>query len=302
LAIASAQAPPPPQADVIFERRIMGPAGAGDVTFEFVGGEMAFGAAVVKNAPYTADAVTETTQTLSDGNHIRRKNTASVARDSEGRTRRSQQLGAIGPFLPAGEAPEMIFITDPVAGVEYILDVRNKIARKLPLPPALKGRAGTVGYQAFGALGPPPPPLAGAGPLAAGQAVFIRREVTEQAVAGQAAAPRVKPLGDNVKTESLGTRIVEGIEAEGSRTTVTIPAGAIGNERLIESVSERWVSPKLQTVVQSRRSDPREGETVYRLMNLSQREPAQSLFEVPPDYTIREEKPFIQRLPPPPAP
>jgi hypothetical protein len=51
------------------------------------------------------------------------------------------------------------------------------------------------------------------------------------------------------------------------RTTITIPAGEIGNERAIEIVSERWYSPELQLVVMTRHSDPRTGETVYRLTN-----------------------------------
>ena len=63
------------------------------------------------------------------------------------------------------------------------------------------------------------------------------------------------------KKESLGKQLIEGVEAEGTRSTVTIAAGEIGNERAIEIVSERWYSPELQTVVMTRHSDPRFGET-----------------------------------------
>ena len=35
----------------------------------------------------------------------------------------------------------------------------------------------------------------------------------------------------NAKTESLGKQNIGGVEAEGTKTTVTIPAGEIGNER-----------------------------------------------------------------------
>ena len=45
---------------------------------------------VVKGVPFTAKAVTESTQTLVDGNHIVRKSEAAIARDSEGRTRRDR--------------------------------------------------------------------------------------------------------------------------------------------------------------------------------------------------------------------
>ena len=92
----------------------------------------------------------------------------------------------------------------------------------------------------------------------------------------------------NAKVESLGKQNIEGVEAEGTRHTVTIPAGEIGNERDIQIVSERWYSPELQTVVMTRHSDPRFGETVYKLTNINRSEPAKSLFEVPSDYTIKE--------------
>jgi TonB family protein len=94
--------------------------------------------------------------------------------------------------------------------------------------------------------------------------------------------------GDRAKSESLGKQLVEGVEAEGTRTTVTIPAGQIGNDRAIEIVNERWYSPELQTVVTTRASDPRFGETVYRLTNIDRSEPAKSMFEVPPEYTISD--------------
>ena len=90
------------------------------------------------------------------------------------------------------------------------------------------------------------------------------------------------------KTESLGKQTIEGVEVEGTRNVTTIPAGEIGNERAIEIVFERWYSPELQTVVMTRHTDPRFGETSYRLTNISRDEPARSLFEVPAGYTIKE--------------
>ena len=92
------------------------------------------------------------------------------------------------------------------------------------------------------------------------------------------------------KTEQLGKRNIEGVVAEGTRSTVVIPAGQIGNERPIEIVNERWYSPELQTVVMSRHADPRNGETVYKLNGLRRGEPAKSLFEVPPDYTVKADE------------
>ncbi len=105
--------------------------------------------------------------------------------------------------------------------------------------------------------------------------------------------PDFKPRNsENAKTESLGTQTIEGVEAEGTRTTISIPVGEIGNDRPIDIVSERWESPSLQVVVLSKHKDPRNGETIYRLTNINRAEPAHSLFEVPSNYTVKESKFF----------
>lgn len=97
--------------------------------------------------------------------------------------------------------------------------------------------------------------------------------------------------------ESLGKQMIEGVEAEGTRTTITFPAGMMGNERPINIVSERWYSPELQTVVMTKHSDPRFGETTYRLTNINRSEPARTLFEVPSDYTVKEgRQSFVHKM------
>ncbi|HEX5707775.1 MAG TPA: hypothetical protein VFX96_10800 [Pyrinomonadaceae bacterium] len=266
--------------------------------FVFVSTEMSFDGKIVKGSPYSAQAVTETTHTLADGNRIVRRNTANVYRDSEGRTRRDQTVGAIGPFATQGEPPMTFFINDPVAGVNYILDPRSKVARKMP----------SVKMFERSAI-PPRDKIASNGAAAAadaaraehrakmgGDAAPRRRMRSSGYVFGTGGATAVGAPdvlmyshdGDEPKVEQLGKQSVEGVEAEGQRMTMTIPAGAIGNERPIEIVSERWFSEDLQTVVMTRHSDPRFGETVYRLTNINRSEPARSLFEIPADYTLRE--------------
>ena len=79
---------------------------------------------------------------------------------------------------------------------------------------------------------------------------------------------------------------MEGVTVEGTKTTVTIPAGEIGNELPINVVSERWFSPDLKVLVMSRQSDPRFGETTYRLTNINRTEPSPDLFEVPADFKV----------------
>jgi hypothetical protein len=310
----------PPAGDVmVFQREkvVQEPEGAapvphpGDDAFYYVSSEMSFDAKLVKGAPYSAQAVTEMTQTLGDGNRIVNKSTAAIYRDSEGRTRREQTLRAIGPFATGNEPPQTIFISDPVAGTSYMLDARGHVARK------------TSTYRfTYKIAGPAegvktPAPSDGAAPQEAPEpgkvttSIFVMADrpgsdsegvMKAQVSSGESvmSAPRIAggQVGwamelhgnehKNAKTESLGKQTIEGVEAEGTRTTVTIAAGEIGNDRAIEIVNERWYSPELQTLVMTRHSDPRFGETVYRLTNINRSEPAKSLFEVPADYTLKE--------------
>jgi TonB family protein len=88
------------------------------------------------------------------------------------------------------------------------------------------------------------------------------------------------------KTEELGKQMVEGVECEGTRVVTTLPAGAIGNERPIETVKETWYSPGLQLMILSKRTDPRFGESTYRVTNIARYEPDAEHFQIPSDYTI----------------
>jgi hypothetical protein len=259
--------------------------GPGEGTFSFVSSEMSVGGKVVKGAPYSAEAVTETVQALSDGNRITRKNTASVYRDSEGRTRREMTLDAIGPWAAAGDPPQHTFIDDPVARVHYILEPRSRTARKLPMPSFNEASQASIGLMASevkNGKGVEGDFLAIAPPLHAGMREFRTFDVV---------APFGKP-----ETESLGKHKIEGLEAEGTRSTMTIPAGKIGNELPIRIVSEQWYSPELQVTLLSKHSDPRFGETIYQLTNISRNEPAHSLFEVPSDYEVKDDQPFVQKF------
>jgi hypothetical protein len=108
---------------------------------------------------------------------------------------------------------------------------------------------------------------------------------------------RHKEMGE-LKKESLGTQEIEGVSAEGTRITRTIPAGTIGNEKPIDIVVETWTSPDLHTTVLQKRSDPRFGETVFRLTNIKRGEPDPSLFTVPSNFTIKNGPPPMAPLPP----
>lgn len=292
----------------------------GDNTFVFVSSEMSIDGKLVKGAPYSAQAVNESVQTLAGGNRIVRQTTSLIYRDTEGRTRREQTISVVGGYAAAGEPAQTTFINDPVAGVNYILDAKNRTARKIDVSARIaaeKRLVETMKARKAAESGPAADEKAAAnGELKAKKAAEAGSNVEEKIILEKAAAgefryemrsaPRAGPviagkgpvgytmmMGNkkNTKKEDLGTQNIEGVEAEGTRYVTTIPAGEIGNELPIEMVFESWYSPELQTVIMSKHSDPRSGENTYRLTNINRSEPPHSLFEVPPDYTIQEAGP-----------
>ena len=90
----------------------------------------------------------------------------------------------------------------------------------------------------------------------------------------------------NAKTESLGTKAIEGVQAEGTRVTFEIPAGQLGNDKPIQVVTENWFSSELQMIVYSRHLDPIAGEHTFKLINIKRAEPSNDLFTVPSGYRV----------------
>ncbi len=68
----------------------------------------------------------------------------------------------------------------------------------------------------------------------------------------------------------------------------SIQPGEIGNKNPITVTTETWYSPGLKVTVYSKRSDPRVGDTIYRLANIKRNEQPIALFSVPTDYTVKE--------------
>ena len=247
LSLAAQEPPPepPPSPDVMMPGGPMGP------RMEILGfGEMHPGK-VVAGAPYSAVAVIETKQTLTDGNSIDRKIQSNVYRDSQGRTRRETTFTGVGPLAASGQPRSVVMIFDPVASTAYVLHVDQKTAEQLPSPPG--GRRNPDRLQTR----------------------FESRFQQEIA-------------NGTLKKEDLGVQTINGLSAQGTRYSRTIPAGQIGNANPITIVNERWYSPDLQVVVKSVRSDPRLGQTTYTLTNIQRTEPAASLFTVPSDYTVKQ--------------
>jgi hypothetical protein len=302
---ASAQTPvepPLPSRDTLFFLQNAAPLPALHGRVDFIRGEGSVAGPVVKDKPYSARSITESTQVLADGNRIVQRNESTIYRDSAGRTRREQTLGRMGPWQ-TGEPVTIINIHDPVANKSYMLDPVARIAREIrpftmafartqPLEGAeaaevARVRAEVQSRTVFEAAVPATAPLPSG--AARGIVTVIRGAEGGANVGFAPSAVAVDvnaELGAYEPAEDLGEQVLEGLLAHGTRMTDTIPAGAMGNERPIEIVTERWFSKDIDAMVLERFSDPRVGETVFRLVNVVRGDPSPTLFEVPQDYSL----------------
>jgi len=261
--IAEAQqaSPPPPHAAGMIQGGPEGdfpPPPFGE-RMELLGFGGMHGGKVVTGTPFSAVVVSQTTQTLADGNHITRKTQTNIFRDSQGRIRKEITLSGFGPIATSEQPKSFVVINDPVAGTTLVLHPDLKTAEKVGKPFAdMKG--------------------------AARRAMNDKMELRQEEITGV-----------NLTREDLGTQTIEGITAQGTRVTKTIPAGQIGNEKPITIVREVWYSSELQMTVMSKRRDPWSGETTYSLTNIQRTEPDPALFAVPSDYTVTQRRPGAGR-------
>ncbi len=272
----------------------------------------------VKGAPYSAEKITENTQTLGDGTRIHHESAVKVFRDNDGRVRQ--------------ETPETISIFDPVAGVGYTLNPVTLTASKMTLSVSSNGSLSKFSYTASTGTGEPRSiqlfsgtdgaTMAGGGggisvstSTSGGNAERTLGETdgrVPEAIrkglvgagggVGTAVSSGVNGTftynfgGPNAvytktapgKLDDLGTKNMEGVTVQGERRTQTIAAGEIGNDREIQIVNERWYSPELQLEVMTRHSDPRSGEQITSLVNIRRTAPDASLFQLPAAYTLSE--------------
>lgn len=263
-------------------------------------------AAPIKGAPFCATVVTEHTQNLSDGNRIHTSESSQLCRDSQGRTRRDAGLNLLGA-APLANPPRLVTIVDPVEGFRYLLDTGSKTAQKMPIgADKFFVTADKFFVTRDKAIGDP-----GNG----GNAVFVERGTAANADGSRLSVPgaevnvrsmTINKAGDESGrgSENLGDQIIEGIRATGTRVTTVIPAGKMGNEKPITVMSENWYSPELKVNVMTKHDDPWAGELKTEFQNVSTAEPDSSMFTVPADYTVIEDKdgPVVYKLSGPSAP
>ncbi|HXF80162.1 MAG TPA: hypothetical protein VN598_14945 [Usitatibacter sp.] len=279
---------------------------------------------VVKGAPYSAEAVSESRQTLSDGNVISHENVSRVYRDGEGRTR--QETYRKGQL-------RSVYISDPVAHVSYTLLPGTKSAvvstreSRAPRarretesdPDARVERERTVVVDKGATPGAreevrvrvvrgdegdrdlpvaPLPPVMPLPPLSPG--AWDGMPLVAPFPGEHSLRFRSPPEAAQRTTRKLAAKDIEGVKAEGVSTAWTIPAGEIGNKNPISITRETWTSPDLHVTVLSRYNDPRTGESIYRLASIKRAEPSADLFKLPEGYKVRERH-GIAPLPPVPA-
>jgi hypothetical protein len=178
-----------------------------------------------------------------------------------------------------------VFVDDPVSGLAFVLDPASKSADKVHRSRQFMDERNAE-YDGPVSIVKPDTEEGQQG--AAGRMLIKFRD--EHSGDPNTNLARIQDDKREVVKEDLGTRNIEGVECSGTRTTTTIPAGAIGNEKPISIVRETWYAPAISAVVESTTEDPRYGKTTYQLTNVQLSEPSRSLFEPPGDFKMSVRK------------
>jgi len=212
-----------------------------------------FGNRMITGKPFSATEERHSLEVLGDGTRIENMQTNRLFRDADGRTRVEEMNGTVT-------------INDPVAHVQIQLDPATKTAHKQTGRTFFYNSTANGVFQTGG---------------------FGYAYAFTTARPGQANLP-AGVMSET--TENLGMQQINGVTAEGVRTTMVIPKGQIGNNRDIKIVTEHWSSSDLQMLVKSANSDPRFGDTTYQLTKITHGAPDAALFQIPADYTVAEQR------------
>ncbi len=288
----------------------------------------AIGARTMKNAPYSAEIINERIQTLPDGNQIVKRTTQLSYRDSAGRTRNEArgENGETRTITIFDAVDNTRLVLSPQSKTATKISFDRDFSKHIEAVREKTKAAMRDGKATIIERGGPGEEIVihrSEGPRGSG--TELREEVSVRVIRGEGAdakkasalefprtphpsisgplgqlgdlGGRLAPLGNlfqdrawssKATTKELGTKDIEGVRAEGKLRSYTIPAGEVGNKNPITVSTETWTSPDLQLTVYSKHSDPRVGDTIYRLTNLKRAEPSLSLFTAPDGYTIKE--------------
>lgn len=287
----------------------------------FTGPLMVSHGRAVKNAPYSAEMVSEQQHHLADGNQIINKTSTMSYRDSAGRTRVEMR--------DAGGTVRSIHIHDPVEGINWILRPESKTATKIG-PHREMARAAAEKARAAAEKARAKAEEMRREHDASRERIIVKRIERHEGDVAHRIAENVRikvskamegrmaglhglhglegldpmlagAFGDmkwagKASTKDLGSREIEGVKAHGKLRSYEIPAGEIGNRDPIVVSTETWYAPDLQVTLLSKRSDPRTGERIHRAANLKREEPAAALFTVPSDYKVKDPMANLRKL------
>lgn len=93
------------------------------------------------------------------------------------------------------------------------------------------------------------------------------------------------------KEEDLGEQTLSGMVLHGTRKSWTVPAALSGTGSEVVIVDQYWYSPDLSIYVMVQHDDPRTGEQIVAVKNISRAELDAALFAVPARYRIVDETP-----------
>ncbi|MDE1177232.1 MAG: hypothetical protein PW789_11610 [Edaphobacter sp.] len=194
-------------------------------------------------------------QKLADGTTIEKQSTASLARDSQGRTW-SKVKRPGDPLRPETMRYETISVFDPNTRTSTNWCTCSKVA--------------TVKH-----FGEPLPRRTERVPGAEGMDVYL----------GPDREHRLK-----YHTEELPPQIIMGVTTRGSKVVRIVPAGVDGNDKDLTTTIQSWYSPELRLALITIIDDPVSGLRKFEFSNMKRTEPDPALFQVPAGYTLRDEE------------
>ena len=225
--------------------------------------------------PYTARFKVVSVQTLANGTTITHESTEIQAVDSEGR-----RLNVT--ITPAsGQMPERSSyrVSDPAArtNMDWMVPGKSVTVRTTPLPSNPGERTCWSSVSAAGSTF-----RASSGP----STTVMTGLVGGSAGSSSVATAQQRESSNEISREDLGEQTIQGVLATGTRTTVTTPAGAVGNDAPLVRTMEVWMAKSIGVAVRSLTDDPRTGKRNRELVELSQGEPDPSIFRAPEGYQV----------------
>ena len=217
--------------------------------------------------PYTAEFKITTVRTLANGTTLTRESTETRAVDRDGR---AMTMTKEAPLSADQAAVTRVHVQDPVEGMNSNWDSQQSKATIVKAPPAdqHQGCWATESGRYHWRFG------AGAQP----------RQATP--VKNAAAIPPARPKPEVV---DLGNTTIEGVEAHGTRTTYTIPAGEIGNDAPLLRTYESWWGTTFGLLLREVNDDPESGKRTREVVSLSLGDPDPALFQPPEGYEVKTE-------------